>query len=122
MHRHRIYIVERDLFVSEDMKGELLSVLPSADCHVFESIAQARHAAEGGGDPFAVLVSASADGSFRVPPEDFAWLAAHRVIAFDLADPASCPPWVHLEKPFAKDQLAAALRRLMDREGSQAAE
>ena len=118
MDRQRIYIVEDDLFVSEDMIGALHSVLPSAECIVFETVTWAHRAARGRGDPSVVVISAGADGSLPLEAEEAAWLGPLRVITFDLRDRGTHPDWVHLDKPFTEEQLAGAVRHLLSRSGS----
>ncbi|WP_282061514.1 hypothetical protein [Roseobacter litoralis] len=111
-----IYVVERNLFVSQDMVLTLNAVLPSAVCSVFTNVAEARSASNQERDPQLVLVSANVDGTFSVSPEDAEWLVNRRVIAFDANDQASTWGWVYLNKPFSQEELTQAVVSLLSDE------
>ena len=113
MDRLHVCIVERNLFVSQDMMLSLNSVLPSAVCSVHTTVAEARTSSRSGSEPRLVLISADADGTFSMSRDDARWLVDDKVIAFDARDRVSHPEWVHLNKPFAEEELTSAVRQLV---------
>ena len=112
-HRLRIVIIEKDLFVSSDMIHTITSVLPSADCNVHASIANARASAPPDSDALLLVISAGAGGGLETSDEDASWLRKRKVIAFDFADHTDRADWVHLSKPFATQDLQEAVLSLV---------
>ncbi|MFK7763814.1 MAG: hypothetical protein AB8B62_11160 [Roseobacter sp.] len=109
----RICIIERDLFVSQDMADSVFSVLPSAECSTFLSVSEARSSHARGSDPDLVLISADADGAFTFSADEAKWLVSRKVIAFDARDRLGCPELFHLNKPFSEDELTSAVLSLV---------
>lgn len=110
---YRICIIERDLFVSQDMVDSLLFVMPSVECSIFESATEARLSTQHNSDPQLVVISADADGNLRISPEDMIWLKQRGVITFDAHNQAAFPEWTHMNKPFAEDDLVQAVKRFL---------
>lgn len=108
----RVFIIERDLFVSQDIADSFRSAKPSADCSAYQSVEEARAAAQEGVDPQLVLMSAGADGTLRTTPDDMAWLRARKIITFDVRNPQSDASWANLSKPFTEEELIETALRM----------
>ncbi|WP_227270673.1 response regulator [Roseobacter weihaiensis] len=108
----RVFIIERDLFVSQDIADSFRSVKPSAACSTYQSVDEARAAAQEGADPQLVLMSAGADGTLRITPDDMAWLRARKIITFDVRNPQPDASWANLSKPFTEEELIETAFRM----------
>lgn len=108
-----IYIVERDLFVSQDMAHSIRLVLPSAICSVFATVAEARSSVTVSNAPQLVIVSADVDGMFTETAVDAKWLVQNKAIVFDARNRVSHPDWIYLDKPFSEGELMKAVQTLL---------
>lgn len=108
----RIAIIEKNMFISMDMKDIFLSEMPTAQCEIYDSVSAAR-AASKGTTPDLVVVAANQNGQIDASDKDVMWLFQSRVIAIDPRLNDAPPGWAHLNKPFTEAQLIDAAISLL---------